>query len=319
MEEVHESPLKWIVSTDLDAPFLNDLLKKWLVKNIGTLPNEPFQLRMFFPSVAKQVLKTQKIAHNQLAVSVYPMSKSTDSPLKEIMLTMWKAGHIPVEVWRSLGVRYYSINQSAVTNNIDHVALETVVDKELQSPKMPTYESWMSGFVRNDSIERIEKVRDAMVEVGVDNFCLNLNSEAQKITSADKRCMMLATLIYVVGRYDTGPEAQVFARLCVQMMFCSYEISEEIHEWLPTVIYDGIVAKHRAALEVFKAAIRDVLKLRSEAFKATFMHLASMEFEKCQFKKLPEFQDDEDRASPSNVMYDRGTAFTRLVTAIQKE
>jgi isocitrate dehydrogenase len=84
-------------------------------------------------------------------------------------------------------------------------------------------------------------------------------------------------------------------------------------------LYDAIVAKHKIALEVFKGTIRDVLKLRSEAFKATFMHLASMEFEKSQFKKLPEFQDDEDQASPSNVMYDRGTAFTRLVNSIQKE
>lgn len=319
MEEVRESQLQWITSTDLDAPFLNDLLKKWLVKNVGTLPNEPFQFRIFFPSVAKQVLKGQKIAHNQLAIAVYPLSKSTDTHLKDIMLMIWKEGHIPVEVWRSYGVRYYSVNQGAVTNNIDHVTLETAVVKELQAPKKPTYESWMQNFVKNDSVERLDKLGDTMEEVGVDNFCFNLNSEAQKIASVDKRCMMLTTLIYVIARYDGGPEAQVFARLCVQMMFCSYEINEEIHEWLPPAVYDAIIAKHRAALELFKSTIRDILKLRSEGFKATFMHLASLEFEKCQFKKLPEFQDTEDSVSPSNVMYDRGTAFTRLVNAIQKE
>jgi len=60
MEEVHESPLKWIASTDLDAPFLNDLSRNGLSRISEHCQMNHFNCAMFFPSVAKQVLKTQK-------------------------------------------------------------------------------------------------------------------------------------------------------------------------------------------------------------------------------------------------------------------
>lgn len=278
---------KWEQAKELDIPFICEYIRK--VSKTVKIPDEPYCIQIYFPSIFKR-MTGHKLPFGALKVDSRPLSsfdKDQGNQIVQDITQIWESGGVALTVFRDL---------SAIEYKMERKDLSQITEKDIMAPLRPTntLQTWLESFAKTANPSEMMKFKEQL-DKGLDYICNNVKElcEAdlgtQKMTS---KHYLLVKATHCIISHSSHKEIKAFGEACFDVMFCSYEIREELQEWLPREVYDEIEQKIEKARDVFKEGVKKGMRLSHEGLQCVFMNLAETCYDNTQFSRIDEPQYD---------------------------